>query len=103
MTSSLTTPEMSDKQRQLYFRIIDNRKDIHPIALRLYFLAEYFPPHKLDSALAWLVRNKITGEEFIKWHAVACMGSDLQMHKALLNVVDNFDPEAIIAGKNFRV
>ena len=101
--TDFTHQEMTDRQRQLYFQIIDNKPDIHSIAFRLYFLAEYFPPHKLDKALHWLVSHKIVGNEFLKWHRVVCDGSDLQMHKNLLHIVDNDEPLAIIAGKNFNL
>lgn len=93
---------MGYQRRELFFRILDNRQDIHPITMRFHFLSEHFPQHKLDHALQWLVANDVIGVKFIKWFKQECRGSDLQMHERLLRIVDNEPVPAIIAGKNFR-
>ena len=95
--------EIPRRRRELYFSIIDNHTDIHPITYRLYFLENHFPPHLLDTALKWLVSNDLKGKKFLRWFKEECGASDLEMHHRLLRRVNNEIPLAIIAGKNFKI
>ncbi len=93
---------MTNRRRELYFRVIDNYPNVHAITFRLHFLDNHFPPNKLDRALAWLVLNGISGTKFLDWFKVECKSSDLEMHRLLVSVVDNADLKPVIAGRNFK-
>lgn len=93
---------MSEKRRELYFKIIDHARDIHPITLRLHFLDNHFPLEKLDLALGWLVQHNYTGRSFLLWFEHVCKNSDLEMHRILLSIVEKAGLTHIVAGKNFR-
>ncbi len=93
---------MSQRRRELYFRIINEHIPIHVIARRMHFLDEHFPLHQLDEALLWLISHQLVGVNFVKWFKVVCQSSDLEMHRKLLEVVTNSEPMPVIAGKNFR-
>lgn len=94
---------MTNERRELFMRIIDNEVEIHPIAMRLHYLSDHFNPHKLDSALKWLVKNNAVGKRFVMWFNHVCSGSDLEMVRVLNAVVDNAKLAPVIAGKNFKV
>jgi hypothetical protein len=90
------------KRREMYFKIIDNYPNFHLITLRLYFLDSHFPPLKLDSALRWLLNARLTGYNFIGWWTNVCKGSDLEMHRILLAILDKMPIASVIAGRNFK-
>lgn len=98
-----TSGQMTNKTRNLMMKIIDNHHDVHPVAMRLYFLFDHFPPNKLDKVLTWLVSNRLTGFSFVSWFNSECKGSDLEMHRFLLSVVDNLSLNRVISGKDFRL
>lgn len=92
-----------DHRRELYFRIIDDYGvDFHLLAHRLHFLEEHFPLEKLDAALRWLINENFTGVRFVNWFKHSCKGSDLEMHRVLLAVLDHAQLAPVIAGRNFR-
>ena len=91
-----------EHRRELYFRVINDLEDFHPITLRLFFLDDHFPLHKLDSALQWLIANGFVGKQFMGWFKTVCQSSDLEMHRLLLAIVDNLQLAPIIIGRNFR-
>lgn len=94
---------LAPTRRALFLRIVEDYvKNPHPVAWRLYFLESHFPPHKLDTALRWLISNGLTGAKFLNWFSAECHNSDLEMHRKLLEVVDNAPLERVIAGKNFK-
>lgn len=97
------TWEIPRRRRDLYFKIIDGLSPPHPVAQRLFFLDDHFPPHKLDRALEWLVSHQIVGVWFVRWHKEVCANSDLEMHKILLGIVDNVLIGPVIAGKDFKL
>lgn len=90
------------QRKELYFRIIDTHPDPKKIAVHLYFLDAHMPEHKLDVALKWLIRNRITGECFIRWLQTECQGSYLHMQTLLESIVTNETLSPLIAGKNFK-
>jgi hypothetical protein len=94
--------DLPELRRELYLSVIDSYHDLHEIALRLHFLDNHFPLEKLDIALKWLVVNKITGGEFVAWFKYSCKGSDLEMHRLLLAIIDHLKLAPIISGRNFR-
>lgn len=94
--------QMPDYRRDLCFKIIEIEPLIHPVCQRLYFLDQHFPLEKLDAALRWLIDNGLTGRKFLAWYQAACKGSDLELHRTLLSVVDNAKLAPIVSGRNFR-
>ena len=94
---------ISTERRNLFLRIVDNYPAVDEIALRLHFLDNHFPPQLLDSALKWLIANRVTGRKFVYWFKEDRMGSDLEVHRFLLRVVENQKGTLhVIAGKNFK-
>lgn len=91
------------RRRELYLRIVNGETPVHPITQRLFFLDDHFPDEKLDRALIWLVGHNYVGKNFLKWFQMECSGSDLEMHRKLLEIVENAGLKPLIAGKNFRV
>lgn len=87
----------------MYFKVISDYSDLHAITQRLFFLDDHFPPNKLDSALRWLIKNHLVGKKFVQLFKVQCESSDLELHRFLLQVVDNTKLSPLIAGKNFKV
>lgn len=95
--------QMDNRTRDLLLKIVDNHPDIHPVALRLHFLFDHFPPDKLNTALMWLINNRYTGFSFVSWFKSECKNSDLEMHRLLLSIVDNLQLGRVVAGKNFKI
>lgn len=95
-------PEIPPQRRELYLRIWDNYPKFHLITWRLHFIDGHFPPDKIDRALKWLIANRHTGAAFVRWFSIECKNSDLEMHRKLLEVVNNQGLERVIAGKNFK-
>jgi hypothetical protein len=109
---------MTEVRRELNLRIVNGETDqiiLHQITRPLYFLDQYFPPKHLNKALIWLIEHGLIGKNFIAWynaktplklgkvtHAAGCCGSDLEMHRILLSVVENDVLKPLIAGKNFN-
>lgn len=94
---------LSPIRRDLYLRIVENKRDnVHPITMRLFFIEDHFPTDKIESALRWLIKNNYTGNSFVSWFSSECQNSDLIMHKKLLEVVNNENITRVIAGKNFK-
>lgn len=58
------------------------------VTTRLYFLDAHFPDDKLDIALRWLIKNKLTGKSFVDWVSERCIGSNLEMHRELMKHVE---------------
>lgn len=94
---------MTPLRRELFMRILNDEIEIHPIAMRLQFLQDHFPPDKLDSALRWLINNNLVGKRFVAWFQHVCRSSDLELHRLLLAVMANAKLAPVIAGKNFKV
>lgn len=90
------------QRRTLYFKVIDGYSKLHLIAQRLHFLEDHFPPDKIDTALKWLVSNRLVHAKFVEWFKIECHNSDLEMHRKLLQVVDNAPLGKVIAGRNFK-
>ncbi len=91
-------------RKELYFRVLNNTPHLTmAIAARLHFLQEHFPPHRLDTALGWLIRNELVGKVFLNWYQGQCGNSDLEMHRILIAVIDNAAIAPLYAGKNFKV
>jgi len=95
---------MSPYRRELYLRVLNDELDLHPITMRLHYLADHFPDQKLDIALKWLIQNNLIGRRFVMWFKTVCSGSDLEMTRNLLSIVDNAaNVGRLIAGKNFKL
>lgn len=94
--------DIPPRRRELYFRIIDNEADFHPITLRLHFLNDHFPPDKLDAALRWLVSHDLVGRHFVLWFKTQCGNSDLNLHAKLLSVIENQAIARPVAGRSFK-
>lgn len=94
---------LSPLRRELFFRILNDVEDIHPIAHRLKFLEDHFPSKKIDKALCWLINNNIIGKSFLGWFQTVCKSSDLEMHRILLSIVDNIAMGQVVAGRNFKL
>lgn len=95
--------QLTPVRRDLYLRIVESKKDnVHPITMRLFFIEDHFPTEKVESALKWLIKNNYTGSKFVSWFNSECQGSDLIMHRKLLEIVNNEDVTKVIAGKNFK-
>ncbi len=92
---------LTNRRRELYFRVIDGHLDLHAIAQRLHFLEDHFPAHHLESAMRWLIANNITGGHFVRWFKGPCKNSDLEMHRLLLAILENTQLAPVIAGRNF--
>jgi hypothetical protein len=103
----MTKPEdaypMSPQRRELFMRILNDEIDIHPITMRLHFLADHFPPEQIDSALKWLISNNLIGKRFVAWFTYVCKGSDLELHRLLLAVLANSKLAPVVAGRNFKL
>ena len=104
MSENVINP-MTDARRQLNLRI--HNDEIDPglstkITTALYFLDQHFPPKHLTKALIWLIENNYIGRRFLAWYDHIAKGSDLEMHRLLLSIVENDVLKPIIAGKNFK-
>ena len=94
---------ISTERRALFLRIVDGYPKADEIALRLYFLDNHFPPHLLNAALKWLIANRVTGRKFVYWFKEDRLGSDLEVQRFLLRVVENLKGTVnVVAGKNFK-
>jgi hypothetical protein len=103
MTKDLNPYPMSPYRRELFLRVLNDEQDLHPITMRFHYLSDHFPDQKLDIALKWLVSNNLVGRRFVAWFKAVCSGSDLEMARVLLSVVDNTAVGRLIAGKNFKL
>ena len=79
---------MSPKLRELYLSVWGGVSPPHGVTARLHYLDTHFPRLKLEAALKWLVRNKLTGQRFVDWIEMECFGSQLEMHRKLLQMVE---------------
>ena len=94
---------MSPKLRSLYLNIWAGLAPPHGVTSRLHYLDTFFPRHKLESALKWLVRNKITGQRFVDWIETDCFGSQLEMHRKLLQIVEKERYMRVLTNKDLSV
>jgi hypothetical protein len=93
---------LSQARRKLFLTIWAGHADTHSITTRFHYLDCHFPPAKLDAALSWLVRNRLTGQRFVEFVRHDCHNSNLEMHRKLLEKVDNqTDYIRIRYGKDF--
>jgi len=92
---------MSDKRRAAFLKVWDGYEPVHLVTNALYYIYSHFPEDKIDSALAWLIKNKKTGTQFVAfWYE--CGGSNLNLHAKLLSILAN-EKIRIVAGRTFRV
>ncbi len=116
MSDQTHTP-IGDVRRELMLRIVNGimTERTHLITGPLYHLNETFPPKHLTKALVWLIEHNLVGENFINWYnnkctysigstayADGCNGSNLELHRILLSVVQNTVIQKVIAGVNFK-
>ncbi len=107
MTTAQKIPvhTIPEHRRTLYFRVIDGSGQIETIGERLGFLDVHFPKELLDVALKWLIDHKFTGDNFMYFWRGTCGGSDLELHRRLLQVITKERNKALplFAAKNFRL
>ena len=79
---------MTNEIRELIYRVWGGASDMHAILTKMHYLDSMFPRDKLEPALRYLVRQGITGDRFVDWYGTKCFGSDLEMHRELMRVVE---------------
>lgn len=92
------------KRRELFLKIWQGYEPFHDVTARLFYLDVHFPEAMLDAALEWLVRNRLTGRQFVQFVQGDCAGSNLELHRRLLAKVEHEKSlRRIYAGKDFRL
>lgn len=76
------------KIRHLYLAIWAGRRPVHDVTEKLHYLDSFFPRAKLEEALRYLVKNKLVGDSFVQWWMGDCHGSNLEMHRVLIQKVE---------------
>ena len=95
---------LSETKRHLYLKVWAGYFPFDDVGHCLHFIDCHFPEDKLEYALRWLIRNKITGKSFIDWFRDKCGGRNLEMHRELLKGVENErDSRCILVIKDFRL
>lgn len=81
--------DLSPQRRELMLKIWHGYEPFHAITGRLFYLEAHFPNDRLDDALRYLVRNRLTGKSFIDFVEGDCAGSNLEMHRRLIAASEN--------------
>lgn len=87
---------MTENRRQMMLRICDN----HPqIPIYLFHLNSYV---KCDEMLQWLIQNRLTGAEFMKWTLFYHGKSMLGVGETILKWIEKEKgTRPILAGSDF--
>lgn len=83
-TSNATRRKMTPKRRKLMFRVMDEQVGALPL---LHHFNDY---HRCDEILTWLIRNKLTGKNFMAWvQEHFARNSLLEPARFILQKIDN--------------
>lgn len=98
---------IKNEVRKLMLTIYGDGANYDAFGTAMHYLDCHFPAEKLEAALSWLVRNKLTGKRFDQFLAHDCDGSRLELHKILLTKVEGLrgseaKSRLVLAGNDFR-
>ena len=94
---------MPDEERRLMQKIVaDDASRIEEYAFLLQYIFEHMPRGKSLEAFRWLVRNKITGRNFLGFYFVEAKESPLHLLEILTAKILRSDVRPLIFGKDLK-